>query len=91
MRTLADIDADISATELRLSELHEERRRSARDKTAAVCKAWDDGADFHELMRDFKMTRAAVQGLLWRNGRTLHGRAGLTVQRQRRQADRVSP
>lgn len=77
MRSLAAIDAEISATSMRLAELHDERRAAVAARLDAVVAAFDAGKRAPEIARDFGLSLPAVRRMLSERGRTLRGRAAL--------------
>lgn len=90
MRTLAKIDADIEAATARLAELRAERAGARQDGIDRICSLFGAGLSPRQIAREAGTTVAAVQGILWRAGRTLRGRVAA---RQRIQdfVQKVSP
>lgn len=77
MRTLSQIDADIAATEVKLSALHAERRQSIRAQTDRLVSMFEAGKSFAEISAETGIPYSGVQGRLWRAGRTLGGRMAM--------------
>jgi hypothetical protein len=75
MRSLLEIDIDITETAARLNALHLERQEARRAELDAMCLMFDRGQSAASIARDMKMSKAAVIGALWRAGRTERGRA----------------
>lgn len=74
MRTIEEIDLEISAVSARLAELENERRAVRQDRVDQVLGLFDAGLSRHEIARQLGMGAPAVSGILWRNGRTVGGR-----------------
>jgi hypothetical protein len=74
MRSLADIDRDVADAEARLRELRIEREQARQDRAAIICREFDAGADMGAIATCHRMTHSAVQGVLFRSGRTMRTR-----------------
>lgn len=74
MRAVAEIDAEIGRLEQQLRDLHCERRETVAAHRDRVVAAFDGGREFGDIAVAFGLTTAAVQGILWRAGRTKTGR-----------------
>lgn len=83
MRTLAQIDADITATARRLNDLHAERQDVRQAQIDAVIRNFDAGLGSLQIARMLDMNKNTVVGILWRSGRTEKARS--TLRRQIRQ------
>lgn len=74
MTVLANIDAEIARTEAALRRLHAERREAVRSFNAEIVADFDAGKSTAELADERGLTYSAVQGVLYRAGRTKVGR-----------------
>lgn len=76
-RTLSEIEADRAAAADRLNELQLEWVAARQAKIDAVTRLFDAGLSIREIARETKQTPAAVQGVLFRSGRTEKGRTAI--------------
>lgn len=74
MRQLDDIDQEIAAVSARLADLEIERRTAREKQVKTVVEMFESGASHASIARQLGMSKAAVIGILWRNGRTVAGR-----------------
>lgn len=74
MRPVADIDADIAATEAKLRALHAERRGAFKARSSLIVAEFDGGKDIADISEARGMSYSTVQGILFRAGRTQTGR-----------------
>ncbi len=74
MTVLANIDDEIARTEAALRRLHAERRAAIRSFNAEIVADFDAGKSTSEIADKRGVKYAAVQGVLYRAGRTKVGR-----------------
>jgi hypothetical protein len=79
-RSLAEIDAERAALSARLTELQIERDAARQAQIDGICRLFDAGMAVREIAREVKQTPAAVQGVLFRSGRTEGGRIAIRHQ-----------
>ena len=80
MRTVAEIDAEITNTRLHLFELQAERDAARQAQIETITRLFDAGMSVREIAREKKQTPAAIQGVLFRSGRTEKGRTAIRQQ-----------
>ena len=72
-RTVAEVDADIAEAQAQLRALHAERRQ-AKPAAASIIADFDAGKSLSNLAEHYRIRLPALRSLLWRHGRTVHGR-----------------
>lgn len=84
MRTLTDIDADITATAKRLVELETERKQTDAARKAAILADFDAGMSRKDLCAKHDILLSSLGTLLWNNNRSTKTQAlaGLTPAEQ---------
>ena len=80
MRPISSIDAEIADTEAKLRALQEEKRQVGRSRNAVLIADFDSGMDIAEISRARRLPYGAVQGVLFRSGRTEGGRTAIKQQ-----------
>lgn len=89
-RTTAEIDADIASTEAALRRLHSERRAAIRARIAPIVADFDAGMGIAEISEARQLGYSAVQGILYRAGRTEGGRTAIKAAIRSAVAESVS-
>jgi hypothetical protein len=94
-RRLADIDRDVADAEAQLRELRAEREQARQERNAIICREFDAGSALGQIATRHRMTQSAVQGVLFRSGRTMKtrllGRGSATSGRLDGRQEGVSP
>lgn len=90
MRTVAQVDAEIVEAEAALRRLHGERRGAVRAHNDSIVAEFDTGKDIAEISEDRSIPYSAVQGILYRAGRTQAGRIAIRQRLSSVDAERVS-
>lgn len=79
-RRLSAIDAERAIVEARLADLMAEREDARKAEITAMCRLFDAGLSLKQIARQVGQTKAAVQGVLFRSGRTESGRSAIRHQ-----------
>lgn len=83
-RSLADIEADIAAANMRLAQLEIELAEAKDSRRCSVIKAFDDGATRQQIVASSGLTYPAVSKILHTAGRSERQRQalGLTLKQE---------
>lgn len=76
-RPLSVIDAERAELMARLFDLQVERDAARQAEIDAIVRLFDAGLSVRRIARDINQTPAAVQGVLFRSGRTEKGRTAI--------------
>lgn len=76
-RPLSEIDAERAAVSARLNALQLEREAARQAEIGTIARLFDAGLSVREIARDTQQSPAAVQGILFRSGRTEKGRTAI--------------
>lgn len=85
-RPLHEIDAERAAVAHRLNELQLEREAARKAEIEIITRLFDAGLSVRQIALEVKQSPAAVQGMLFRSGRTDGGRRAIRHQISRAQA-----